>query len=399
MVDKWAFPKNPAYLGKKLDLLMNGIGFRPLGEDEDPEEGTSILWRPETKGNWLLLHCNLWEEMTPDELRETARNLCEKLALETLVIGVSCEDSDRLIFSFTEDRHSMDWVAHHETGLAYDSDSAEIWDTYSYSMAPSSDQLKNLQDLFRKGFFTENEFLIPLGEILGFDGAEFSLPPEECAQREGFTSRNYVWDPEYCKERDHTPKRVPEFVEGNNSIGYGSLVDRPFSVFVQNHGGAGKGVGLVISGPFVEKDLLWIDLPGIRLRNGWDDGRGLAAKTEKIHLDNGEPAYRILFPEFVFPEGYPDSGPFYAPKGLSRSQAGHRNFKKAIEISFTLRGDPSCQKDAIVSIFPMERPDNLFQFWIDDNYGYPWPLSWGKPGENNEFSLLVKKIHNNPLDL
>jgi hypothetical protein len=374
MVKTFHFPKKPGYLEKKLDLLMEKSGYRPIREDEDPDEGVAIYWRPETKGlwHWLLLHCDLWEGIAPDELRDIAWTLVETLAEGSMVVGVSCEDSDHLIFTFTENaNYTYDRVVARGMGSDIDPAMAKIWELYSFDLGSSPEDRDKARDLFNQDIVFEGDLLIPLGEILGIDGSEFSYSPYECASMEGFQSRTYIQDLEYCRAMDKTVRRLPNFIFGANTPIYGSMIDRRSILFLENEGGKGRGVGLIFTGPFVKHDQMWMDSAGIRLRDGWDDGHLFAQEREKILLDDGRPAYRILFPDFVFPEGAPLHDPVLAPKGRLESKGHHRNYVKAIEISFVLRGDAECQKSGTIMVYPMENPDNVVSVTLNEFMFFP----------------------------
>lgn len=169
---------------------------------------------------------------------------------------------------------------------------------------------------------------------------------------------------------EHNP---PEFNLGMNDLWFDTMIDRRFNFFVWNEGGVGEGVGLLLLGPFVEKDEMWLDCPGIRLRNGWDDGRRLALKPEKIQLENGESTYRVYFPDFVFPQGVHISDPLRCPRGRRRKIKGlDENIKKSIEVSFVLRGNPECQKKGKIAVYPMDNPKGILEFPIDGKFIFPF---------------------------
>lgn len=271
---------NYKYTAHQLQKILCKDGYVTTDE---PDKGEFAFSIHQMEGqSWQFISGD------PVTLCRYAESIAAKNKAEALL--VTCVDSDFIEYTLFDPVNGSRTSA--RAGHAYDDSPAPVIDQSLWQAAVHEGKEADFTELFTKERISAEDSLTEIGNCLDFDGA--MVMEGSCGGRTPDLILNFskASGPLYIVEGE---PRIELAGYSNEPI----LPEKPCGISFVNRGGAGKGLQVMIYGPFVETDAL--TFTDVVLKYG--DAEYSLPAMHKTKLTNGWYAYVYDFPTVEIPPG------------------------------------------------------------------------------------------------
>lgn len=247
-------------------------------------------------------------------------------------------------------------------------------------------------DILKQERVFAEEALIPLGELMGFDG-ETLLPSNEPAEKAitmGFSQAGKKENPLItagATKLGHALRQKPQPYHLDTYIR-----DSYNAIAIHNYGGPSKGIEVIIEAVFADRNDSPFEIFDVHLRDLKYQIPGIPpqhmqAEFECISCDGGRSTWRAAFPDFQIPEGINTNY-----KYPSMKQQMNTEFAQQIVFNYRLR-IPEHLSELNVHFIPTQCPEEKYIWRLEDCWITPQELEIFDREGNSAFLEYLRRKH------
>lgn len=355
-----------------LRSAMKARGYRT--DNKTPEISFSIV---PCGGKWC---CLKGDQMDFDDFEGFIADFAAQIGAPLLT--ANCIDSDFIYLTLLRDGES-DCAC---VGQPYDEEPPVPRREFWQDLVGDVDAFTKI--LAQDYVFAE-EALVPLGELMGFDG-EALLPTDEIenAVIMGFSRAG--------------KKETPLISAGPTALGYVHRqkpqpyhLDTHSTIAMHNYGGPSTGLEVIIEAAFANRSDCPFEIFDVHLRDmayqiPGNEAQHMQTEFECISREGNRSAWRAAFPDFRIPEGinlnysYP-----------SMKQQMDTEFARSFVFNYRLR-IPEHLSELSIHFIPMEYPEGKYAWRLEDCWITPRELEiFDREGSDAFHEYMRKKREQN----